>query len=151
MSDILNKLDAESEPEEISVLLSSDLLRSGNIQIAMESIWIDSGYKEWRYRVDPEDPRIPLQRHIHIAKQKHTSSKNMQASWNADGARHDKKSFNPSVGDQARVREIARNVLGLPTTITLEDANSTGSEITVHNSISISSDAKIAYVFLRLF
>ncbi|KTT11370.1 hypothetical protein NS2R_13730 [Pseudomonas oryzihabitans] len=130
-------------------MLSSKLLLSSSIQIALESIWMDSGYKDWMYRVDPEDPRIPLKRHVHIAKKKHTSTKNMQASWNADGTRHDQKSFNTSVGNQARVKDIARNVLGLPSTITLESADSPHSNIALLEDISFSSDGKVAYIFLN--
>ncbi|MDO9067213.1 MAG: DUF6367 family protein, partial [Deltaproteobacteria bacterium] len=73
LAEILRRLDADAEPNEISVLLSSDALRRCNLQIALESIWMPSGNKDWMYRVDPEDPKIPLQRHIHIAKSKHTS------------------------------------------------------------------------------
>ncbi|WP_239384371.1 DUF6367 family protein, partial [Delftia tsuruhatensis] len=106
LAEILRGQEADAEPEEISVLLSTDALHRCNLQITLESIWMPSGNKDWMYRVDPEDPRIPLQRHIHIAKKKHTSAKNMQASWNADGTRHDKSSFNASVGSTERVRDI---------------------------------------------
>jgi len=101
------------------------------------------------YRVDPEDPRIPLQRHIHIAQKKHISAKNMQASWNADGTRHDKGSFNASVGSTERVRDIARSVLGVPPNIVLESIDDVHSDDALIDDISFSSDGKIAYVALR--
>ena len=147
LADILREM--ESEPTEISVLVSSDALRRCNLQIALESIWMDSGYKDWMYRVDPEDPRIPLQRHIHIAKKKHTSAKNMQASWNADGTRHDRKSFNTSVGGTERVREIARNVLSISSEIALESIDAPQSGSALIDDISFSSDGSVAYVALR--
>ncbi len=142
--DILREM--EMGPTEISVLVSSDALLRCNLEIALESIWMDSGYKDWMYRVDPEDPRIPLQRHIHIAKKKHTSTKNMQASWNADGTRHDKKSFNTSVGETGRVREIARNVLSIGSEIALESINAPRSDRVLIDDIAFSSDGKVAYV-----
>lgn len=139
-----------TEPEEISVLLSADVLDRCGLDIALESIWVKAGYKDWMYRVDPEDPKIPQKRHIHIAKSKHTSAKNMQASWNSDGTRHDKKSFSTEVGDMNRVREIARSVLKIAPEITLEseDHGRFGKSLT--EEISSSADGKIAYVFLDM-
>ena len=151
LAEILRGLDADAEPDEISVLLSSDALRRCNLQITLESIWMPSGNKDWMYRVDPEDPRIPLQRHIHIAKSKHTGTKNMQASWNADGTRHDKSSFNASIGSIARVRDVARSALGIPPNIVLESIDGSHSKNALIDDISFSSDGKIAYMALRMF
>lgn len=120
--DALNeKSEAENEAiEEISVLIPSEaLLRCG---IALESRWVDD-QSGWAYRVDPEDPSIPLQRHVHISKTKSKSAKHLQVSWNVDGSRHDKKSFNVDLGRQRHVQDLARRVLKLDTTITLEDNN----------------------------
>lgn len=61
-----------------------------------------------------------MQRHVHIAQKKHTSSKTKQVSWNVDGTRHDKKSFNDDVGKTKKVREIAKEVLGLSASVSLE-------------------------------
>lgn len=146
--EILERMEEEKEPEEISVLLSGEVLRCCGLNLVQESIWMDSGYKDWKYRVDPEDPKIPQQRHIHIAKSKHTSSKNMQASWNLDGSRHDRKSFNPKVGNVDRVREIARSVLKIGPEITLENYDESNSkQILTEDS---SADGKIAYVFFHM-
>jgi hypothetical protein len=91
-------------------------------QLAMlsEGVWVSSGKKDWMVRVDPADPAIPLQRHVHIARSKHTSAKNQHASWNQDRTRHDKSSFNDSVGAIKVVRELARSALGLPPDAILE-------------------------------
>ena len=148
--EILEKLEEKREPDEISVLLSEEALSRCGLSIIQESIWIDSGYKDWKYRVDPENPNIPQKRHIHIAKSKHTASKNMQASWNDDGTRHDRKSFNTNVGSTDRVREIARNVLKIGPEITLENYSGIQSRQTLVEDISSSSDGKIAYVFVHL-
>lgn len=148
--EISRRMEAENEPEEISVLLSAELLCRCEINITLESIWMDSGYKDWKYRVDPEDPSIPLKRHIHIAKDKHTSAKNMQASWNSDGTRHDRKSFNTNVGNVDRVREIARSVLKIAPNIALEYQNDCQSAQILTEDITSSEDGKIAYVLLRM-
>ncbi|MCK7574838.1 MAG: DUF6367 family protein, partial [Chromatiales bacterium] len=67
--------------------LSSEALRCCGLSLVKESTWIDSGYKDWKYRVDPEDPNIPQQRHIHIAKSKHTSAEEhagiLEFRWNS--------------------------------------------------------------------
>lgn len=148
--EILKKMDAENEPEQISLLLPSEALRLCGLNIVQESIWMDSGYKDWMYRVDPEDPKIPQKRHIHIAKSKHTSAKNLQASWNYDGSRHDKKSFNTAVGNVNRVREIARNVLKITPEITLESFHTSPDRKLLTEDISSSADGKIAYIFFRV-
>lgn len=107
----------QQEEEPNYLLLEVPTILLGNI--TLESYWqkYDSTYS---YRVDPEDPKIPLQRHVHIAKTKHTANKNMQVSWNVNGTRHDKGSFNDSVGKNKKVREIAKKVLKLDGGITLE-------------------------------
>ena len=149
IAEILKDLDAENDPDEILVELTSDALKRCNLQLALESIWVSSGHKDWMYRVDPPNPSIPLKRHVHIAKSKHTSSKSMQASWNDDGSRHDKGSFNTSVGDTARVREIARTVLQLPPNVTLEGAGSSRAGASFVEEAWFSTDRKIAYVSIR--
>ncbi|GKS77368.1 hypothetical protein AVME950_20750 [Acidovorax sp. SUPP950] len=147
--EILREPNVDAEPDEISVLVSIDALRRCGLQITLESIWMPSGNKDWMYRVDPADPRIPLKRHVHIAKKKHTAAKNMQASWNDDGTRHDKGSFNVSVGSTERVRDIARSVLGVPPSIVLESIDGAHSSDALIDDISFSSDGKIGYMSLR--
>lgn len=142
--------DAGTEPEEISVLLSADVLDRCGLNIALESVWVKAGYKDWMYRVDPEDPKIPQKRHIHIARSKHTSAKNMQASWNSDGTRHDKKSFSTQVGNINQVREIARSVLKIDPEIALESENQGRFGKALIEDISSSADGKIAYLFLDM-
>jgi hypothetical protein len=148
--EILEKYEEKREPNEISVLISEEALFRCGLSIVQESIWIDSGYKNWMYRVDPENPNIPQKRHIHITKSKHTSSKNMQASWNADGTRHDRNSFNTNVGSVDRVQEIARNVLKIAPEVTLENYSDALSRQMLVDEISSSSDGKVAYVLVHL-
>lgn len=149
IADILKDLDAENDPDEILVELPSDVLTRCNLQLALESRWEPSGYKDWMFRVDPPNPSIPLKCHVHIAKSKHTSSKSMQASWNDDGTRHDRESFNTSVGDTARVREIARTVLKLPPNVALESADDSRPGVSLVEEAWLSTDRKVAYVSIR--
>jgi len=148
-ADFLSDVDIEDELEEISILLSSDAISHYGIHLSLESIWIDLGYKDWKYRIDPEDPRIPLQRHIHIARSKHIRTKNMQASWNVDGTRHDKKSFNTAVGANKRVQEIVKCVLSIPPEVSLESAGSLHSSVDLIEEITFSPNGKIAFVAFR--
>ena len=88
-----------------------------------EGRWVESGKKGYMHRVDAEDPSIKQQRHVHVAKSKHINSKTMQASWNEDGTKHDKKSFNSNVGSLSVVQSIARDALGLSSSVKLEEAS----------------------------
>lgn len=143
IKELLRKyLNSEDPDIEISVLLPKDLLK--HTSIALESFWQNSGRKDWMYRVDPEDPRIPLMRHIHIAKEKHKSSKNMQASWNSDGTRHDKKSFNDNVGNTKIAREIARQILGIPDNVALESFE--GKSVVITEEVSFSINESEVYI-----
>jgi len=125
---------------EISVLVGEASVTAE--MITMESMWIDAPKKGWSYRVDPVDPAIPQKRHIHISKTKNKSSKNMQVAWNDDGTRHDKKSFNSTVGRSKYVRGLASEILNLGPTVTLEHFQKPDCNVT------FSEDLKEAYVFL---
>jgi hypothetical protein len=46
----------------------------------------------------------------------------MQASWNDDGTKHDKKTFNSKIGSISTVQDIARQALGLKNDFKLEEA-----------------------------
>lgn len=109
--------DEQNEPTYLLIEVPEEML--GTLNIALESYWQPYDSK-WSYRVDAADPKIPQQRHIHIAQKKHTSSKNQQASWNVDGSRHDKNSFNTNTGKTKKAQEIARSVLKLGHSIALE-------------------------------
>ncbi|WAH64590.1 MULTISPECIES: DUF6367 family protein [Xanthomonas] len=113
---------ALSDLDQIVVLVSEkDISQPGMLN---EGRWVASGKKDWLIRVDAADPAIPLQRHVHIARSKHTSAKNQQASWNEDKTRHDKGSFNASVGSLKVVQNLARDALGLPQDAILEHVTS---------------------------
>ncbi len=91
------------------------------IALISEGRWVDSGKNNYMQRVDAENSSINQKRHVHIAKTKHISNKNMQASWNDDGTKHDKKTFNSNIGSISTVQNIARQALGLPDNFKLEE------------------------------
>ncbi|PZW56021.1 hypothetical protein F475_04657 [Pseudomonas sp. URMO17WK12:I6] len=145
LQDILGN-DSLEEIEDVSVFLPTELLRQSGI--ALESYWQQDS-SGWSYRVDPENPNIPLQRHVHIAKTKHTQSKDLQVSWNVDGSRHDKKSFNASLGAQHFPQELARRVLNLADSVVLEDFGSKEIRI-LSDEATFSTDGKEAFVRFSL-
>jgi len=115
----LNTQQAEESIDEIIVEISEDLIQSGLYNFS-ESRWVDSHKPGWRYRLDPMNTNTKTLRHVHIAKTKHTSSPRMQAAWNDDGTRHDKRNFNPSVGNKKAAQQIARTALNLPIDAVME-------------------------------
>ena len=93
-----------------------------NLALLNEDKWVQSGKKDWMQRVDAKNPSIKQLRHVHVAKVKHISTKNMQVSWNKDGTKHDSKNFNLKIGSLNVVQSIARKALDLPADVKLEEA-----------------------------
>lgn len=141
----IEDIDFEETVTDISVLVSESLIPQ--TFFALESQWQHAGHKNWVYRLDPPNPKIPLMRHLHITKVKHQAAKNMQASWNENGTRHDRQTFNSKVGDQKFVRELAKKILKLSPDISLED-NSTSSNIAIEE-VAFSKYAKEAYLAIK--
>lgn len=112
----------EREPESIVVLVDPRDSRAVQAGMIQESIWRNSEYSGWTYRIDSARPEIRQQQHVAVCLKKHQSSKNQQASWNVDGSRHDQSTFNAKVGVQSKAQAIARRALGLPDDVVLEDA-----------------------------
>lgn len=106
----------------ITVVMSIDEFEALSVPL-VESRWVPSVSSGLMVRVDPADPRIPLQRHVHVAHRKHTANKTMQSSWNVDSSRHDKKTFNSKFGGQQAYQDAARAALGLDPETTLEWVN----------------------------
>jgi hypothetical protein len=86
-----------------------------------ESKWHSKG--TLRYRIDPPNPSLQMQRHIHITNKKHVASKSNQVAWNQDGSRRDKSSFNTSMKGMEKAKRLARDVLGLSQDIVLESCD----------------------------
>lgn len=83
-----------------------------------ESKWHSKG--TLRYRIDPPNPSLQIQRHIHITNKKHVASKSKQVAWNQDGSRRDKSSFNTSMKGMEKAKRLTRDILGLSQDIVLE-------------------------------
>lgn len=124
--------------EEITVYVPESLLSQG--VLALESLWKPSGYKDWYYRVDPARPEMKQTRHVHIARERHKSTKTKQASWDEQGRRHDKKAFDTRVGENSYVQDLARRVLGIPSSVALEDFEL--SMVTVTGNVFLLEDGR---------
>lgn len=72
------------------------------------------------YRVDPAMPQWNGLRHVHIADSKHKNAKAKQVSWNDDGSRHDRISFNTNFKALQAAKDVARRVLKLRDDVVLE-------------------------------
>lgn len=108
----------EDEIEYLIVDIPEELI--DNSLLLLEGQWIDSSKKGYKMRIDkPTDHTQKL--HVHIAKDKHTKSKNYQASWNQDGSRHDKKTFNTNLGSSSAIQNVARQALNISDNIILEE------------------------------
>ena len=102
------------------VEVDETLLRAGGLPLDEASRWRPSSVSGLFYRIDPEDPALRQKRHVHIAAAKHISAKAKQVSWNDDGGRHDRHSFNDAFGARADYRAVARATLRLPPATILE-------------------------------
>lgn len=115
-----DSFDEFINPYHIIVLIDdNDYPKAGQIN---EGRWESSDEKGYMQRVDK--PHFDWQLlHVHVAKDKHINSKNKQVSWNNDGTRHDKKSFNDNFVGMEKAKSIARKALGLSDDFQLECVN----------------------------
>jgi len=98
-----------------------------------EGRWVPSGKKDWMQRVGAENPSLKQQRHVHLARSKHVNTKSKQASWNQDGTKHDKGSFNSNIGSLGVVQSVARQALGLSSKTKLEESTKAANILTQLN------------------
>ncbi|MBL0744834.1 DUF6367 family protein [Chryseolinea lacunae] len=111
-----------------------------------EGIWKDAHLKGYKMRVDA--PHTPDgKRHVHIAHNKHTHSKDKQVSWNDDKTRHDKKTFDSNFHGMERAKEIARRALGLNDDAILERYLPTAELIVESEELAVHKNGSI---FLKL-
>jgi hypothetical protein len=119
---LVETFDEFTNPYHIVVLIDkNDISNFGQIN---EGIWKPAIEKGYVQRIDQPHFDWQLQ-HIHIAKDKHVNSKDKQVSWNDDGTRHDKKSFNDNFIGMEKAKQIARSALNLSDDIQLENFNTT--------------------------
>ena len=100
--------------------IAKDRFDQLNLDTLEEGKWMPSKKKGWSQRIDPENPQMRIQRHVHIARDKYITTKQPQVARNQNGSWHDRKSFNPNLSGIETAKDIARNALGLPSDIALE-------------------------------
>jgi hypothetical protein len=113
---------ASQETQDVYIIieLPADSPALANLNLLGESQWREAPGSNLFYRVDPPNPAINLLRHVHLAGKKHVNSKNKQVSWNDNGTRHDKKTFNTNFTGLEQAKAVARTALGLPADFHLE-------------------------------
>ena len=72
---------------------------------------IHSGQSDWYYRREIHGTDEGKQIHVHVARKKYLNSKNKQVSWNIDGTRHDKKSFDENINGMNTAKQVASEAL----------------------------------------
>lgn len=115
---IIETYEEYNHPFHIIVIV--DNADKDKISLITEGDWRPSSEKGYWQRLDT--PKFDFEQlHVHIAKQKHINAKSKQVSWNVDGTRHDKKSFNQNFNGMETAKKIARNALGLSSDFQLEN------------------------------
>ena len=114
-----------------------------------EGQWRDSKKKGWSQRLEPANPQMHGQRHVHIARTRYLNNKNQQVAWNINGSRHDKKTFNPNLSGIETAKRIARDALGLDDNVTLEHL-SRASELLLAESVEVITSSPFEPICLSL-
>jgi hypothetical protein len=109
------------EPEIIVEVPESVLRRSG-LDLT-EGQWRADNQSGLMYRIEPARPEMRQRRHIHVSHPKHASAPGKQVSWNADGSRHDARSFDASFNGLQGARDLTKRLLKLGPDVKLEDVN----------------------------
>ena len=126
----------ELDVDYIFIEISTPRLQELKLYNLEEGKWVASKRKGWSQRVDPENPQIKILRHVHVARDKHISTKQKQVAWNDDHSRHDRKSFNQNLSGIETAKNIARDALGLPSDVVLEAFTKAGRLIYLTESTS---------------
>jgi len=121
LSTYLENFEEENSPFHIILLIDPAVYTMLDVSLN-EGRWEPSNEKGYWQRVDK--PHFDFEmRHVHVAQQKHINTKTKQVSWNADGTRHDRSSFNDNMKGMERAQRVAKNALGLPNDAILECLN----------------------------
>lgn len=127
----------------IIIVVEEDVLRDFTSEALLnEGQWHPSGDSDYWQRVD--NPHFDFQlRHVHIAHKKHINAKGEQVSWNDDGTRHDKMSFNDNFTGLNKAKQIARQALNLDDSIILENEQQEDGQILLESVEQISKDSDV--------
>lgn len=122
LEDLIRKIVIETLEEfsdRLHIVVLVDKANTNLLSLLTEGQWAPSGIKDYWQRKDL--PNFDYQKlHVHIARQKHINTKTKQVSWNEDGTRHDRKSFNSNFNGMETAKQIARRALDLPDNFKLE-------------------------------
>lgn len=122
----------QEKEESMHIIVLPENYTNKEIELLTEGRWEPSGIKDFWHRLDK--PHFDFENsHIHIAHQKHINTKSQQVSWNDDGTRHDKKSFNNKFSGIVTAKQIARDVLKLGDDIVLENIKTNVGGLIVEN------------------
>lgn len=121
--------------------IDGELLCAAGLPLNEARSWRPSSVKGLMYRIDPADEKLNQKRHVHVAASKHTAAKGKQVSWNDDGGRHDRHSFNAKLGTRVNYRDAARAALNLPGEFILESIEPPEAEELIHLSESLLGNA----------
>lgn len=141
-------------PDEVDfyIIITIDqalLLNHSNETLLNEGLWSASGIGDYYHRVD--NAHFDFQkRHIHIAHKKHINTKGEQVSWNDDGTRHDKSSFNDGFTGMEKAKQIARTTLNLDSSIILESEEIEDGQILLESVENLSIQSSIFIFTARL-
>ncbi len=102
------------------IIVFFDKTEKKHVENLNEGKWVPSSEKDyWQRKDTPKFDHEQL--HVHIARTKNINTKSKQVSWNQDGTRHDKKTFNKNFNGIETAKVIAKDVLGLPPDTILEN------------------------------
>ena len=133
----------------IIIVIEEDVLRDYTSEILLnEGQWHQSGDSDYWQRID--NPHFDFQlRHVHIAHKRHINSKGQQVSWNDDGTRHDKMSFNDNFTGLNKAKQIARQAQNLDDSIILENEQQEDGQILLESAGQISKDSDVIILKTR--
>ncbi len=135
----------------IVILIENDLWASLDESRIDEGIWKPWPGSNLRYRVDPPNPMLNLDRHITIAPAKHIHAKDKQVSWTEHGKRHDSGTFDASFKSIETAKEIAREVLKRPDVVFEEVTNQKLAEMMIEMVVEIEEPSEVVDIqFLRV-
>lgn len=139
----------EMEIEYLVAVVDLDGLSNLNEKSLQEGRWRPSGYKDWYCRIDPANPQLKQRRHVHVARQKHINTKELQRAWNDDNTRHDKATFSQNSQGINTAKRIAAKALRLNDPALLERATEPDEErFRSHSTSDVVETALVVPVLL---
>lgn len=128
------------------IIVVFDASEREDMTYLIEGQWLPSEVPGYSVRLDK--PKFNFQKlHAHVAKNKHINTKTKQVSWNTDGTRHDKKTFNNNFNGLEKAKQIARKSLGIGDDIVLENISNPNTGKLLLESVQDLPNISNAFVF----